>query len=294
MVGREVSLRVEAAAFGLTSPASAAEQVTSPGASSAGPLGPLGPAAAAPAVLRVEGASVRGRDGAQKLDRLSLTVAPGEIVGVAGVEGNGQRELGDVLSSLLRLDAGSVEVDGITVPTGRAGAMAAAGVASIPEDRHDSGCVLGMSVAENLTMADPRMVARHGLVDRRMMRRRASRLMREFEILAPSPDTPMRLLSGGNQQRVVLARELSAAPKVLVAAQPTRGLDVGAIEYMGTRLQATAESGVGVLLISNELEEILALAHRIVVIHRGRVVGEMTRAEADLERIGLLMGGAAA
>ena len=118
--------------------------------------------------------------------------------------------------------------------------------------------------------------------------------MREFEITAPGPDTPMRLLSGGNQQRVVLARELSASPKVLVAAQPTRGLDVGAIEYMGGRLQAAAGAGVGVLLISSELEEILALAHRIVVLHRGRVVGEMSRAEADLERLGLLMGGAAA
>jgi simple sugar transport system ATP-binding protein len=132
------------------------------------------------------------------------------------------------------------------------------------------------------------------MLDRRALRQRAARLMSEFEITAPGPDTPMRILSGGNQQRVVLARELSASPIVLVAAQPTHGLDVGAIEYMGARLRAAAESGVGVLLISNELEEILALAHRIVVVHRGRVVGEMTRAEADLERIGLLMGGAAA
>ena len=110
----------------------------------------------------------------------------------------------------------------------------------------------------------------------------------------PAPTPRCGSLSGGNQQRVVLARELSAAPKVLVAAQPTRGLDVGAIEYMGGRLRAAAAAGVGVLLISTELEEILALAHRIVVIHRGRIVGEMAAAEADLERLGLLMGGAAA
>jgi simple sugar transport system ATP-binding protein len=284
MVGREVSLRAEAAAFGL------AEAVE--GVAVGSPA--FGTAALPAPVLRIQGASVRGRDGAPKLVALDLTVGPGEIVGVAGVEGNGQRELADVLSSLMKLDEGTVEVAGVAVPTGRPGAMAAAGVGCIPEDRHDSGCVLGMTVAENLAMADPHVVARRGMLDRRSLRQRAARLMSEFEITAPGPDTPMRLLSGGNQQRVVLARELSASPTVLVAAQPTHGLDVGAIEYMGARLRAAAESGVGVLLISNELEEILALAHRIVVVHRGRVVGEMSRAEADLERIGLLMGGAAA
>jgi simple sugar transport system ATP-binding protein len=288
MVGREVSLRAEAAAFGL------AEAVEGAAAAGATGLTGFGVQGRATPVLQIRGASVRGRDGAPKLVGLDLTVGPGEIVGVAGVEGNGQRELADVLSSLLKLDEGTVEVVGVAVATGRPGAMAAAGVGVIPEDRHDSGCVLGMTVAENLAMADPHVVARRGLLDRRALRRRAARLMSEFEITAPGPDTPMRLLSGGNQQRVVLARELSASPTVLVAAQPTHGLDVGAIEYMGGRLRAAAESGVGVLLISNELEEILALAHRIVVVHRGRVVGEMSRAEADLERIGLLMGGAAA
>jgi simple sugar transport system ATP-binding protein len=286
MGGREVSWRAEAAAFGL------AEAVEGVGAVEG--VVTNEPATEADVVLRVSGASVRGRDGSLRLDGLDLTVGRGEIVGVAGVEGNGQRELGDVLSSLLKLDAGQVEIDGVEVPTGRAGAMAAAGVGTIPEDRHDSGCVLGMTVAENLALADPWAVARLGMVDRRAMNERAAGLMREFDITAPGPDTPMRLLSGGSQQRVVLARELSAAPKVLVAAQPTRGLDVGAIEYMGGRLQAAAGAGVGVLLISSELEEILALAHRIVVLHRGRVVGEMSRAEADLERLGLLMGGAAA
>ena len=284
MVGREVSLRAEAAAFGL------AEAIQGEGARDV-----VATVAAEPVpALRIRGASVRGRDGAPKLVALDVVVGAGEIVGVAGVEGNGQRELADVLSSLTKLDEGTVEVAGVAVPTGRPGAMAAAGVGVIPEDRHDSGCVLGMTVAENLAMADPHVVARRGVLDRRALRQRAARLMSEFEITAPGPDTPMRLLSGGNQQRVVLARELSASPTVLVAAQPTHGLDVGAIEYMGARLRAAAESGVGVLLISNELEEILALAHRIVVVHRGRVVGEMTRAEADLERIGLLMGGAAA
>ncbi len=281
MVGREVSLRSEAAALGLS------DAVRSE-------VEDLEPVRRGVPALRIDGATVRGADGALKLDGLSLTVGRGEIVGVAGVGGNGQRELADVLSSLVRLDAGSVEVDGVAVTTGRAGAMAAAGIGVIPEDRHDSGCVLGMTVAENLALADPHALSRRGIVDRRAMQEQAERLMAEFEIAAPSPDTPMRLLSGGNQQRVVLARELSAEPTVLVASQPTRGLDVGAIEYMSHRLKAGAESGVGVLLISSELEEILALSHRIVVIDRGRIVGEMERSDTDLERLGLLMGGAAA
>ena len=199
---------------------------------------------------------------------------PGEIVGVAGVEGNGQRVLGDVLSSLRALDAGRIEVGGANVVTSRAGAMASAGVAVIPEDRHDSGCVLDFTVAENLVIADPGRVARHGLMDRRpdgAAGRRTDRSIHRQP--APGPDAPMWSLSGGNQQRVVLARELSHSPRVLVAAQPTRGLDVGAIEYMSARLREVADAGVGVLLISTELEEILDLSHRIVVISEGRIVG---------------------
>jgi simple sugar transport system ATP-binding protein len=124
------------------------------------------------------------------------------------------------------------------------------------------------------------------------MRADAVRLIEEYGISCTGPDAPFRSLSGGNQQRVVLARELSSDPVVLVAAQPTRGLDVGAIEFMSDRLRATADAGVGVLLISSELEEILHLSDRIVVMHRGRIVGEVRSGEADIERIGLLMGGA--
>jgi general nucleoside transport system ATP-binding protein len=225
------------------------------------------------------------------LDRLSLEVRAGEIVGVAGVEGNGQAELADVLGSLLALDEGTVEVDDVAIPTGRAGAMADAGIGLIPEDRHDAGSVLGLSVAENLVLDDlgrGRALAR---VDRRQRRRRAEQLITEFGIDCVGPDAPFASLSGGNQQRVVLARELAAHPPVLVASQPCRGLDVGAIEFIGQRLRAAAARGIAVLLISNELEEIIALADRIVVIHAGRIRGELTRADADIERIGLLMGG---
>jgi simple sugar transport system ATP-binding protein len=242
--------------------------------------------------LQVRGATVHSRDGVLLLDGLDLEVYPGEVVGVAGVEGNGQRTLGDVLSSLVTLEAGSVHVAGALVPTGIAGAMSRARVAVIPEDRHDSGCVLDLSVAENLVLAHPWSVARRGFIDRRRLRKEAAALMASFGVCAASPDAPMWSLSGGNQQRVILARELSNDPLVLVAAQPTRGLAVGAIEYMSGRLREAAERGLAVLLISTELEEIIDLSDRILVISKGRIVGEMTRSTLDLERLGLLMGGA--
>jgi simple sugar transport system ATP-binding protein len=226
------------------------------------------------------------------LDGLDLEVYAGEIVGVAGVEGNGQRTLGDVLSSLCTLAAGHVEVGGRTVATGHAGAMAKAGVAVIPEDRHDSGCVLDFNVAENMFIADPQRVSRRGLMNRSQMYAEAAKLIDKFDIVCGGPRAPMWSLSGGNQQRVVLARELSNAPRVLVAAQPTRGLDVGAIEYMSAQLRAASADGVAVLLISTELEEILDLADRIVVMSKGRIAGEMQRDEIDLAVLGLMMSGA--
>ncbi|WP_419919124.1 ABC transporter ATP-binding protein [Candidatus Poriferisocius sp.] len=245
-------------------------------------------------VLRIEDATVRGRGGVMLLDGINLDLRPGEIVGVAGVEGNGQRTLGDLLSSLVSLDAGRVVVNGTEVAAGSPGAMAAAGVAVIPEDRHDSGVVLDMTVAENLLMVDPHRLARYGVMNRQSVFEMAQRMIHEFDIGCTGPDAPLWSLSGGNQQRVVLARELAAEPDVLLAAQPTRGLDVGAIEYMTERLRRTAATGVAVLLISSELEEILDLADRIVVMSRGRIVGEVGGAEANLETLGLLMGGSRA
>jgi len=284
MVGRAVSLRGEKAAFGLL-----ATEVPAPEAAAEASAGP---SKRSGAVLRIENACATAKDGRILLDHLSVEVRGGEIVGVAGVEGNGQRPLGDLLSSLLTLDSGEVEVNGHRITTGKAGAMARAGVAVIPEDRHDSGCVLGMTVAENLFLADPDRVSAGGLMSPAIMRAKAKDLIQRFSINCTGPDAPFWSLSGGNQQRVILARELSHAPQVLVAAQPTHGLDVGAIEYMSQQLREVAEAGVGVLLISTELEEILDLADRIVVISDGRVVGEMLRSEVDIERLGMMMGGA--
>jgi len=288
MVGRPVSLRSEAAALGLIDAAVADAVNDNDAAHEADEV------AQAAVVLEVRGLTVADDDGHKVLDDLSIIVHAGEIVGLAGVEGNGQRPLGDVLSGLVEPDSGEVLVAGVAVDPSRPGALHAARVGVIPEDRHDSGCVLGMSVAENLMLGSIGSASRGGIIDRRAIDKHARDLMREFDIAARSPHAPMSSLSGGNQQRVVLARELSGNPVVLVAAQPTRGLDVGAIEYMSERLRAAADKGVGVLLISTELEEVLTLAHRICVIHEGRIVGEMARHEASIERLGLLMGGVSA
>ncbi|MDE0701940.1 MAG: ABC transporter ATP-binding protein [Acidimicrobiaceae bacterium] len=288
MVGREVSLRSERAALGIHSLDDTDVDDVDPVETDA-----VLPATAQP-VLCINEAVAHDADGVVALDEFSLEMYPGEIVGVAGVEGNGQRALGDVLSSLLTLSSGTVVVDRTEVPTGRSGAMAEAGIGVIPEDRHDSGLVLDMTVAENLVLVDQSRAATRGLIDQKRLNAFALEMIDQFSIACSGPNAPMWSVSGGNQQRVVLARELSQAPKILVAAQPTRGLDVGAIEYMSHRLEAAAASGVAVLLISSELEEILELSHRIIVMHSGRIAGTMSRAEANFETLGLLMGGAAA
>jgi general nucleoside transport system ATP-binding protein len=285
MVGREVSLRSEGASLGVMQAAIAEDAPTTADT----------PALTQqPVVMTLQDAVATSKDGRRLLDGLSLQVRRGEIVGLAGVEGNGQVALQDVLSDLLPLSSGRVEVNGRTAKTGKPGAMQRAGVAVIPEDRHRCGCVLDMSVAENLILSDVDGYSRRGVLQRSRMWARAVELIEEYGITTPSPDAPFRSLSGGNQQRVVLARELSQRPAALVAAHVTRGLDVGAMEYVNSCVRRAAESGVGVLLISADLEEILAMSHRIVVIHRGRIVGEMRRDGVDVERIGLLMGGEAA
>lgn len=247
--------------------------------------------------LRIRNAAAADKDGRRLLDSLSLEVRKGEIVAVAGVEGNGQTALDHLLSSLLKLDSGCVEVAGREVPTGVPGAFLKAGVGVISEDRHDTGCIMDMSLCENLYLSHPKDAVRgYGVMGWHMMNRsamadRAADLIDDYRITASGPDALMWSLSGGNQQRVVLARELSRKPKVLLASQPTRGLDVGAVEYFLDQLRRAAEDGIAVLLVSHELEEILELAHRIVVIFNGRIVGEMPRQGIDMQRLGMLMGG---
>ncbi|WP_433215937.1 ABC transporter ATP-binding protein [Microtetraspora malaysiensis] len=301
MVGRDVSLRAEGAALGMLpvdGPAPSGEPpAETPPETPAEPAAASSDAAAAAAgtapALRLRDLTVV-IDGVTVLSDLSLDVAPGEIVGLYGVEGNGQSTLGDLLSGLVLPSSGAVELAGRPVALERPGALHRAGLGIIPEDRHSSGVVLDMSVAENLVMKSIGDVSGRGFVSRRKMHAVARRLAAEFNIVAPSLDAPVRSLSGGNQQRVVLARELSAGPGVLVAAQPTHGLDVGAIEDMYQRLRDAASGGVAVLLISTELEEVMALASRIAVICSGRITGVLPAAEATAERLGMLVGGVAA
>ncbi len=286
MVGREVLLRAELAAVGLVEEADAATDALS------GALAEVVSASVRPDLaLRLEDVKVLGHDGRPLLDGFSVEVGRGEIVGVAGVEGNGQAALGDLMSGVVPLAAGTIEVGGTPVAA-KPAALLKAGVGVIPEDRHSSGCVLRMSVEENLVATDLDTFTRgRVLLSRRKIRERAEGIIAAFDIATPSPQTSMSSLSGGNQQRVVVARELSRNPQVLVAVQPTRGLDVGAVEYMSEQLRAAATRGIGILLVSTEIDELLAVADRLVVIHAGRNVGEMARDKVNAERLGLLMGG---
>ena len=296
MVGREVSLTLNLAdiAGGADAGKTAEKEASSQGATASKPA----ENSEQPA-LRIRNATATDKDGHRLLDSLSLEVRKGEIVAVAGVEGNGQTALDHLLSSLLKLDSGSVEVEGCEVPTGVPGAFVKAGVGVISEDRHDTGCIMDMSLCENLYLSHPEdAVSGYGLMGRGIMNRsamskRAAELIDDYRITASGPDAPMWSISGGNQQRVVLARELSHKPKVLLASQPTRGLDVGAVEYFLDQLRKAGEDGIAVLLVSHELEEILELAHRIVVIYKGKIVGEMLRQGIDMQRLGMLMGGMA-
>jgi simple sugar transport system ATP-binding protein len=300
MVGREVSLHAEGAALGLVvsdDPAKYLTPILSGGLHAVPEEAPAPQAQAGvtgTAALGLHGLCVRGPDGRVLLDDLCLEVAPGEIVGLYGVEGNGQATLGDLLGGLVEPHAGEVQVSGRTVPLDRVGALHQAGIGVIPEDRHRSGVVLDMSVADNLVMTDLNRVSGRLLLRRGQIRAHAAELVERFAISTPSIDTPLRNLSGGNQQRVVLARELSANPTVLVAAQPTHGLDVGAIEDMYEQLRSAAKLGVAILLISTELEEVMALADRIAVISSGGITGVLDVADASPLRLGMLVGGEAA
>ncbi|MFO6420848.1 ABC transporter ATP-binding protein [Hylemonella sp. W303a] len=244
------------------------------------------------AALHADGLTVRDADGVLRLDNFTLLVDPGEIVAVAGVEGNGQSELGAVLSGMLAPTEGRYFIHGQEMTRATPRALTAAGCGVVPEDRHALACVTGMSVAENLLLDRLRDYRRWGLLDRAGMRAAALTLMQRFDVRAASPDVAFGGLSGGNQQKAVLARELTLDPlRFLLAAQPTRGLDVGAVEAVYGHIRAAAARGVGVLLISSELDELLSVAHRVVVLYRGRIMGSCATAGADRSRIGAWMAG---
>lgn len=247
-------------------------------------------------VLDVERVSLPRRRGGHPLHEVSLQVRGGEILGVAGVEGNGQKELAEVITGIQKCAAGSLRLCGEELGGRSVRQRYASGIAYISEDRHGDSLITGMSIAENLALRDYRRApySKYRILNGRAMLQNADEKMRRYQVKASGTTgahTAVTLLSGGNQQKLIIARELSDAAKLIVACQPTRGLDIGATEFVREQLAAQRNAGKGVLLISADLEEIMALSDRIAVLFGGRVVGIVSRGEATVDRIGLLMGG---
>jgi general nucleoside transport system ATP-binding protein len=245
-----------------------------------------------PEAVQIDGLTVIDNQGVTRLDHFTLAIGPGEIVGVAGVEGNGQSELAAALSGMLEPDSGRVFLGNTETTHLSPKQITAAGIGVVPEDRHAIGCVVEMSVAENIFLNRLDAFTRFGFLRRKELIEAAGDLMKRFDVRAAAADIAFSALSGGNQQKAVLAREITL-PKLafLLAAQPTRGLDVGAVAAVYGHIRASCERGAAVLLISSELDELIAVADRIVVLYRGRIMGNCAADPTERERIGAMMAG---
>lgn len=265
MVGREVVLRVE-----------------------------KGPAHPGEVILEVENLKAKNDRGLLALNGTTFSVRRGEILGIAGVDGNGQSELTEVLTGLRELEEGRILFKGKDITNFSTRDIIEAGVSYIPEDRQHRGLVLDFTLYENLIMGNHYQppYARGIKMNYNKIRKEVRRLIKEFDIRTPNEDVLAKSLSGGNQQKVILAREFDRDPDLLIAAQPTRGVDVGAIEFIHKRIIEQRDAGKAVLLISLELDEILSLSDRIAVIYEGEIVDILDREEATEEKLGLLMAGA--
>ena len=243
--------------------------------------------------LKVEALRAQGDRGTEMLRGVDLEVRAGEIVGLAGVSGNGQRELAEVLAGLRPSTGGRIYLDGQDVTTQPVRQRIAAGQAYIPEERMRDGVVREFTVQENLFLHDHAAPAyTHGIfMDLAQIKGRARQLVHDFSVKTPRLETPLKSLSGGNIQKLILARELSRQPKVLIAAQPTRGVDVGATEYIHERLMAQRHAGTAILLISEDLDEVMALSDRIAVMYEGQIVG-LVPPTTPVAEVGLMMTGA--
>ncbi|MFZ5827393.1 MAG: ABC transporter ATP-binding protein [Bacillota bacterium] len=249
------------------------------------------PAAPKQPVLEIAHLSAKNDRGLLALKDVSFTVRAGEIVGIAGVDGNGQSELIACVTGLRRPAGGVVKVNGQNVTAATPKQVRDAGVGHIPEDRHRRGLVLDFSISENVALGEHRKFAHWGILNYQKMRELAEKVVKAFDVRPPEPDYQARALSGGNQQKVIVGREIMRDPDLMLAVQPTRGLDVGAIEFIHRRLVAERDAGKAVLLVSLELDEVLNLADRILVMYKGQVVAEVTGEEATEENLGLLMAG---
>jgi len=268
MVGREVLLRVE-----------------KPDAKAGAP------------VLSTSGLTVTGRSDAKKLDDVSFQVCAGEIVGIAGVEGNGQTELIEALAGLIPGShiSGKMNFEGRDITNLNARQRKELGIAHVPEDRHRRGLLLDFSLAENTILGvhyrRPAVSAGGILLDQKGIQRRTEQVIRDFDVRPPNPALPARALSGGNQQKLIIGREFELPPKLLLVSQPTRGVDIGAIEFIHRKIVELRDAGCAVLLVSAELEEVTALSDRLLVVHNGEIVGEVDPKKTSNEEIGLMMTG---
>ena len=269
MVGREVALAAEA-------------DVYRPGRAETG---------AAPA-LEVRDLVVSAHGRPRAVDGVSFQVRPGEILGIAGVEGNGQTELIEAIAGLTPVSSGAILLDGADVTALAVRGRGDAGLSHIPEDRHRRGLLLDYSIADNLVLGQQHRFQKGLALDRDRIDRNAGEQVRAYDVRPADPALPARALSGGNQQKVVVAREMGRDFRVLLAAQPTRGVDVGAVELIHDRLRQARDAGKAILLVSAELNEVLALADRVAVMYGGRFVAVMPRAEASEEVLGPYMTGA--
>ena len=245
--------------------------------------------------LSVQGLTVKKADGSKRIDNVSFDVRAGEILGIAGVEGNGQTELIEALAGLVAPNhiSGKILFENRNIAHEGARLRRELGIAHIPEDRHRRGLLLEFDLAENSILGvhyrKPIVNVAGVFLDSDAVRRRATEIIEGFDVRPANPDLPARALSGGNQQKLIIGREVKVNPKLLLVSQPTRGVDIGAIEFIHRKLVNLRDAGCAVLLVSAELEEVTSLADRLLIIHEGRIVGEVDPKIATIEEIGLLM-----
>ncbi|WP_282609962.1 ABC transporter ATP-binding protein [Pelagibius sp. Alg239-R121] len=244
-------------------------------------------------VLAMQDVSLRAPTSGVALDHVNLVVHAHEVVGIAGVSGNGQVQLAELISGLCRAESGSMTLFGETIANPTPAKVVKLGVGRIPEDRHAEGVIGEMSIWENMISEDLRAlpISRRGLIDHAAARARTEAQIERFDVRCPGPDAETRLLSGGNMQKLILARALSREPGLVLANQPARGLDEGAIAYVHGQLLAARERGAGVLLITEDLEELLALSDRVAVIYQGRLSATLDAKTVTPRQLGLMMAG---
>jgi ABC-type uncharacterized transport system ATPase subunit len=277
MVGREVALSSREESGILTTPVHGGSDGVAP--------------TEGPGALTVTNLTVLGSRKTREVDGLSFSVQSGEILGIAGVEGNGQTELIEALAGLRPILSGNIKIDGNDVTFDDVRERRDAGLSHIPEDRHRRGLILDYSISDNLVLGLQGEFAHNGILDSDRIRQNAQTQIKAFDIRPPSAELPARSLSGGNQQKVVIAREMGREFTVLLASQPTRGVDVGAIEFIHSRLREARAAGKAILLVSAELNEVLALSDRVAVMYRGKFATVVPASEASEESLGEYMIG---